>query len=281
MTSHSESDEKFFESIKKIFYIFATFFPSDVFTSLTDTEKYLIIQQGKTIQLDLYENKEFNKGGASDKAIKTREKQSVHYPKEKYGLPIIVYAIPLINSETNNILGTFNYAISQEQEQNVMDMVLELQSFAQELTAASEELAGCALELANDSENMDRAVQEAEKKFNKTDKILSYTRNIADTTNLLGLNAAIEAGRAGMQGMGFAVVAEEIRKLAQSSKNSSTEITAILSEMKADINHISEAVNKFASISQGQAASTEQIASASERLVALSEKLAGISKNLL
>ncbi|WP_429757310.1 methyl-accepting chemotaxis protein [Bacillus sp. S10(2024)] len=89
----------------------------------------------------------------------------------------------------------------------------------------------------------DQIIKLLDNKSKQIGDILEVIQNIADQTNLLALNAAIEAARAGEHGRGFAIVAEEVRKLAEQSSSSSNEIGKLITEIQEDMSKTVSSMN--------------------------------------
>lgn len=87
-------------------------------------------------------------------------------------------------------------------------------------------------QLRNDIESASTAVGDLSKRVSRVDEVMTVISGIAEQTNLLALNAAIEAARAGEQGRGFAVVADEVRALAQKTQESTSEIAEVLAGLR-------------------------------------------------
>jgi len=155
-----------------------------------------------------------------------------------------------------------------EKQNNASDMIV---SAVHQMSMATKELSNIALKTADETKNtmqlsqggvtqIEESVTQAEQLYatikvasdgtkklaedsHNISGVLEVIRGIADQTNLLALNAAIEAARAGEQGRGFAVVADEVRTLAQKTQVSTNSIQTMIESLQAGVNKVVEQID--------------------------------------
>ena len=129
-------------------------------------------------------------------------------------------------------------------------------------------------DLAQDVERAAEVIHKLENEAEKVGSVLDVIRGIAEQTNLLALNAAIEAARAGEQGRGFAVVADEVRTLASRTQQSTTEIQGMIEKLQSGARN---AVSVMDAGREKAQVSVERAESAGSSLIEITKAVASIS----
>jgi methyl-accepting chemotaxis protein len=128
--------------------------------------------------------------------------------------------------------------------------------------------------LAETVENSSAVIDKLDDDTKQVGAVLDVIKGIADQTNLLALNAAIEAARAGEQGRGFAVVADEVRTLASRTQDSTTEIQKTIEQLQIAARSAVEAMSKGRSLAENGVA---EVSLAGESLAAITSSVEQIN----
>lgn len=171
----------------------------------------------------------------------------------------------LANTSTELIEHRDSFADSQALFSDIISMLSSTVSSTQRITTD----AGSAVE----------AVDVLKEATSGISDFVAIIKGISDQTNLLALNAAIEAARAGEQGRGFAVVADEVRTLAQRSSDASNEISTLIEQVSSQMEGVINGIGNVGNQSQEINQSTTSIEETANQIVELSQQMLGVINN--
>ena len=246
---------------------------------LSTPEQVIYYEKGRKIDLGLKVPMPLTPGSVSEIAIKEGRTLKKKVPASLLGIPYISTAVPIM--QDGQVVGAFAVVQTVEVEEKLNEMSQKMNSSVEAVSSGSAGFAASAEELAATSAELANNTQVIRDDVKDMDAIISLIMEIASQTHLLGLNAAIEAARAGDLGRGFNVVAEEIRKLAGRTQSSAKEVTEKLTRIKKNIDALTEHVVQVSAVSQEQAATSEEITSSIQQLEPMAKGLLTLSADLV
>ncbi len=134
-------------------------------------------------------------------------------------------------------------------------------------------------EISKDTDNASNSVDQLKTVTGGINDFVNIIKGISDQTNLLALNAAIEAARAGEQGRGFAVVADEVRTLAQRSAEASNEISNLIEQVNQQMGDVIQGIQEVGDKSGEIKTSTSSIEGIANKIVQLSQHMYTVITN--
>lgn len=253
--------------------------PGDMGIAIVRDGKYVFYAPAEDLNLGTKIGSPVNPGAAKQ-AIETGKPVTRVIPIEKsaYGVAYIACAVPF--KDGDKVVGCTTVTQSFSLFESINGISSEVAASSQELTAGMQELASQATEVSKTSAELDLLSKKLLDSAQRTDEIVSFIKNVADQTNLLGLNAAIEAARVGELGRGFSVVAEEVRKLAVASADSVKSISSSLAEIHEAIKTLTQKSNSIDNIINSQNLAINEMANSSQHLAEVAAKLAETAKVL-
>ncbi|GFN33152.1 methyl-accepting chemotaxis protein [Paenibacillus xylaniclasticus] len=248
----------------------------DTHIIITDMEEVLVSLPGKQIKLPVPVGAKVDqlRGTVSEIALSSGVKRTEERGAEQFGFPYITTATPIFDE--GEVVGVIGLVSDNRKGELLKENYGNLNSIMNEISIIIEETTAAQMQATEKMQRLSEFSDSIVDQVSNSETLISGIQYVASQSHLLGLNASIEAARAGEIGKGFEVVAREIKKLAMSSQESSTEIADQLNNMKSDLEYMSSNIHGVVGFIQEIAAKMEELNGSYEQLVQMAKEISDL-----
>ena len=255
-----------------------TFFDEDVLIFISDREKIIYYQPSKELDFKTKVGEPLLEGSAHVRSLETGKTIIENISEDFLGAPFKSYIIPIKDGQ--DVVGGISIGKSLSKKSSVSKITETLLNSLENIYLGIKEIKQGSEVLDERNTIIKEKTDQAFESAKNTDEILGLIKGIASQTNLLGLNASIEAARAGEMGRGFSVVAEEIRKLSNSSNESISRIDSIIKNISISVKEVNNNVDQANEIYDKQSKAIDEINTAIRELKRTADMLEELAVKL-
>lgn len=247
---------------------------------MTDLEKLTNKQGSDKFSIGTFNVGDSMQNSIAAEVIKNGKELDQEVEKSTFGVATHISCYPLFDDQTSELVATFGMILPRELAISLKTMAASLSEGLEQMAAALQEIAASASEVSETQGALHTEIMNIQKLSGEINEVLTFIKQIADETKMLGLNAAIEAARAGEAGRGFGVVAEEIRKLSDQSKDTVAEIRELTTKIEVSLTDTVKSSDSTIMSAEQQAAAVEEVNASIEEITVMAEHLKKLSDNL-
>jgi prefoldin subunit 5 len=245
-----------------------------------DRKQLLVYNPSKKINLGLRAGDPVREGTMPDKCMKSGQRMVtlITAEKSRTGIPYVSVATPI--KDGTEVIGCVITNQTLDVYYKIMEAANNLNNSCHTLFDSMAKVNDHSKELEAGAKTLKELEHTLQENIKSSAEMVTFVQNLARQTNLLGVNAAIEAARAGQYGKGFSVVANEIRNMANNSSQSVDSITENLNGIRKEISRLSDFSQNMEGSITNQTTCIQEIQKASDVLHEVTEELVEISKSM-
>ncbi len=245
----------------------------DLMLGVTDLHEFKYYKPAKELDLGIRPGTPIAKDDPNlNNALKNGIITVNRVPASAYGFELDATSVPLKDSK-GNIVGAIASAYTLQHNTFMANVTVDIESISRQLSDMVQLLAAQSQQLSATASQIQANTGKAVENSKEVNQVTGFIREISEQTNLLGLNAAIEAARVGEAGAGFGVVASEVRKLSVDTKNATQNIESSLGSVQQSILQMEREISAVADSSTEQARLVNEFSEMVDKLNSVSHDL--------